>query len=117
MLEYRVKYGIYERELEMIQREDVLSMEYLKKTEYTGCHQGMRFRMEKSGEDDAPELLVTVWPEPFNYIKTPEEKKTRNRFTFDEDGVVDAIAWMNDLLFSQKELWENAAKKWDEYQP
>ena len=30
----------------MIIREDILSMEYLKKTEYTGCHQGMRYRLE-----------------------------------------------------------------------
>ena len=36
----------------MIQREDILSMEYLKKTEFTGCHQGMRYRLEGvTGED------------------------------------------------------------------
>ena len=29
----------------MIQREDILSMEYLKKTEFTGCHQGMSYRL------------------------------------------------------------------------
>ena len=99
----------------MIQREDILSMEYLKKTEYTGCHQGMRYRLEKKETEDKKELLVTVWPEPFNYAKTPEEKKTRNIFTFDEDGVVDAIAWMNDLMFSQKEVWDSAPQKWSDY--
>ena len=30
----------------MIRRDDILSMEYLKKTEFTGCHQGMRYRLE-----------------------------------------------------------------------
>ncbi len=100
----------------MIQREDILSMEYLKKTEYTGCHQGMRYRLEKQEKEDGEkELLVTVWPEPFNFITTPEEKKTRRTFAFDEDGVVDAVAWMNDMLFTQKERWDGADRHWSDY--
>ena len=83
----------------MIQREDILSMPYLRKTEYTGCHQGMRYRLERKlkegivkGEkdkisDEECDLVVTVWPEPFNYAKTPEEKKSRKLFSFDEDGI------------------------------
>ena len=82
----------------MIQRDDILSMEYLKKTEFTGCHQGMRYRLEQTQAPEDPEggkkLMVTVWPEPFNYFKTPEEKKKRAYFSFDEDGVVDAVGWM-----------------------
>ena len=56
----------------MIQRDDILSMEYLKKTEFTGCHQGMRYRLEQTADPEDPEggkkLLVTVWPEPFNFL-------------------------------------------------
>ena len=59
----------------MIQRDDILSMEYLKKTEFTGCHQGMRYRLEQTQAPEDPEggkkLMVTVWPEPFNYFKKP----------------------------------------------
>ena len=61
----------------MINREDILSMEYLKKTEYTGCHQGMRYRLEKKETEEGKFLLVTVWPEPFNYFTTPEEETCR----------------------------------------
>ena len=51
-------------------------MEYLKKTEFTGCHQGMRYRLEQTEDPEGgKKLLVTVWPEPFNFLKTPEEKK------------------------------------------
>jgi len=100
----------------MIVREDVLSMEYLKKTEYTGCHQGMRYRLEKKENEEGKKLLVTVWPEPFNFFTTPEEQKIKQEFSFDEDGVVDAIAWMNDLLFEKKELWDQAPKNWSTYQ-
>lgn len=104
----------------MIQRDDILSMEYLKKTEFTGCHQGMRYRLEQTTDPEDPEgskkLLVTVWPEPFNYFKTPEEKKQRALFSFDEDGVVDAVGWMNDRLFEDKKLWDEAPSHWDAYQ-
>lgn len=83
----------------MIDRQDILSMEYLKKTEFTGSHQGMRYRLEGVAADDEKKLLVTVWPEPFSYFNTPEEEKKRAEFSFDEDGVEDAVAWMNDRLF------------------
>lgn len=36
----------------MINRDDILSMEYLKKTEYTGSHQGMRYRLEQAVVED-----------------------------------------------------------------
>ena len=99
----------------MIKRDDILSMEYLKKTEFTGCHQGMRYRLEGVSDEQGKKLKVTVWPEPFNYFKTPADQKTEQFFTFDEDGVVDAIAWMNDRLFEEKDRWERAADNWSSY--
>lgn len=100
----------------MIRREDILSMEYLKKTEYTGCHQGMRYRLEGvSGEDGGKVLRCILWPEPFNFITTPDDQKESRDFSFDEDGVTDAVAWMNDRLFEEKDKWEHAAGRWDSY--
>lgn len=101
----------------MIKRDDILSMEYLKKTEFTGCHKGMRYRLEGiATEDGEKKLKATVWPEPFNYFQTPEEKKTSAVFDFAEDGVVDAVAWMNDRLFEDKDKWEHAFDNWSSYQ-
>ena len=99
----------------MINGEDILSMEYLKKTEYTGCHQGMRYRLEGATKDEEKVLKVTVWPEPFNYFNTRSEDKTENFFSFDEDGILDAIRWMNQRLFEDKEKWERASERWKEY--
>lgn len=100
----------------MIKREDILSMEYLKKTEYTGCHNGMRYRLEGIKDAEGNKVLCcTVWPEPFNFLNTPEEQKEAAEFTFDEDGVCDAIAWMNDRLFEEKKKWEQAGENWDSY--
>lgn len=99
----------------MIERQDILSMEYLKKTEFTGSHQGMRYRLEGVSSEDGKKLKATVWPEPFNFFKTPAEEKESAEFSFDEDGVSDAVAWMNDRLFEEKDKWENAAGRWDSY--
>ena len=100
----------------MIERQDILSMEYLKKTEFTGSHQGMRYRLEGVSSEDGKKLRVTVWPEPFNFFTTPAEEKESAEFSFDEDGVQDAVAWMNDRLFEEKGRWENAGSRWDSYQ-
>ncbi len=99
----------------MIERRDILSMEFLKKSEFTGCHQGMRYRLEGVPADEGRRLRATVWPEPFNFFKTPEEEKESAEFSFDEDGVTDAVAWMNDRLFEEKERWEHAGGGWDRY--
>ncbi len=109
----------------MIQRSDILPMAFLKKSDFTGSHKGMRYRLDRQSRDilsDAGEkegteefLLCTIWPEPLNYISTPEEKKTRKEFSFDEDGVVDAVAWMNDMLFEKADLWERSWESWDAY--
>lgn len=99
----------------MILREDILSMEYLKKTEFTGSHQGMRYRLEGVSMEDGKMLKVTVWPEPFNFFTTPEEQKQSELFEFNEDGVVDAVGWMNNRLFEEKEKWEHASDNWSNY--
>ncbi len=96
----------------MISAADILCMEFLKKSEFTGSHQGMRYRMERSGD----ELLCTIWPEPFNFHTTPEEEKESKLFTFDEDGVEDAVAWMNDRQFAEPQKWDHAFERWDKYQ-
>lgn len=84
----------------MIKREDILSLEYLKKMEFTGSHRGLRYRLEGVEDEAGRKLLVTVWPEPFNFVTTPKEQKQHEVFAFSEDGIVDAVAWMNDRLFA-----------------
>ena len=38
-----------------------------------------------------------AWPEPLGYAKTPEEKKTRKRFTLDAAGLAEAVMWLNEV--------------------
>ena len=100
----------------MIDRQDILSMEYLKKAEFTGCHQGMRYRLEGVAAEGGKKLRATVWPEPFNFFTTPEEEKESAEFSFDEDGVTDAVAWMNDRLSEERDRWMRASERWETYQ-
>lgn len=108
----------------MVNKDEILSMEFLKKTEFTGSSDGMRYRLEKSEKkftaDDGEErtekvLLCTIWPEPFNFHTTPAEAKESKEFSFDRDGVEDAVAWMNDKLFERHDEFEKAPSRWDTY--
>lgn len=98
----------------MITREDILSMEYLKKTEFTGSHLGMRYRLEGAADENGEKRLrCTVWPEPFHFFATPAEKKESAEFAFAEEGVEAAVAWMNEKLDKEKDKWEHAGDNWD----
>lgn len=79
----------------MVQREDILSLEFLKKTEYTGSHGGMRYRLEGVAEEEGRALKATLWPEPFSYAATPNEQKQSEKFEFSEEGILAAVDWMN----------------------
>ena len=108
----------------MIRREDILPMGFLKKSDYSGSCGGLRYRLKKvtetftddsGGEVKKDSLLCEIWPGPFNYITTPPELKESEKFTFDEDGVGDAIFWMNNKLAEDSGKWEKAASDWKSY--
>lgn len=87
----------------MICAQEILSLEFLKKSDsYTGCKEGFRYRLKKIQKEDKTILQAVIWPEPFNFIKTPETEKTYNEFEFSEDGIADAIRWMNQKLFEEQ---------------
>lgn len=93
----------------MISREHFINLNILKKEDYTGSMDGMRYRLIKAedGENGA-RLQVTVWPEPFCFDKTPEEKKTTEEFAFSEEGKADAVDWLNSQW---EKMTQNKAKK------
>ncbi len=83
---------------------------------YYGSFGGMRYRMAREPLEDvrfAPaekqqegQFMVTVWPEPLSYEKTPEDKKKNFYFPFTEQGRLDAIACLNEQYRSGKEDWD-----------
>ena len=71
-------------------------LNYIKKEPLSGSQNGLRYMFMKKKEGDDVYMLGVVWPEPFGYAKTPKEQKTEKRFTLDQDGIVDAVAWLNE---------------------
>ena len=80
----------------MLTREDFLPLNFVKKEDFTGSHKGMRFLLHQESVDEEKKLKVYVWSEPFGFEATPDEKKLFELFAFSEEGLEQAIAWMNE---------------------
>ena len=76
----------------MLNRSDLVPINYYKKEPFYGSYKGMRYRVAKS--DDI--LLATIWPEPFNFDTTPDEKKHSAEFEFTQNGVEQAYEWLDE---------------------
>lgn len=97
----------------MIERNDVLSIPYLKKTTFAGSYRGMRFllKMEKGEEKNA--LTATCWAEPYSFDATKAEDKTSEAFEFSEEGIQKAVDWLNEMWQQKKEIFQEANNNWD----
>ena len=73
---------------------------YNKKAILKASFQGMRYQLgqykDPEQEEAAPVLRVTIWPEPFCFEVTPDEQKGSKQFDFSEEGLCEAIAWLNE---------------------
>ncbi|MCQ2080674.1 MAG: hypothetical protein MJZ11_03385 [Lachnospiraceae bacterium] len=87
----------------MINKENFNILNYVKKEEYTGSMDGMRYMLKKiSGE----EMEVIIWPEPYSYGHTDEGLKQRTTFPLSKEGVEEACDYLNEQYVSQKSLWD-----------
>ncbi|MBR5598189.1 MAG: GNAT family acetyltransferase [Lachnospiraceae bacterium] len=81
-----------------------ISIQYIKKDDFTGSFKGMRYRLAKVGDG----MEVVIWPGPYNFIKTPEAKKQRKGFALSIEGKEEAVKWLNEQYELQKTLWDSA---------
>lgn len=94
----------------MINKETFHVFNYVKKEEYTASMDGMRYMLKKKDTEEEPLLEVIIWPQPYGYAKTPEEKKQRTTFEFSPTGVEMAADWLNEQYELQRPLWELSKK-------
>lgn len=94
----------------MIDKESFHPLEFIKKEEYSGSMDGMRYMLKrvKGAQDEPDKILVTVWPEPYGINATPDELKTKEYFDLDADGVADAADWLNKMFFDNEDKWKAA---------
>ena len=98
-------------ECSMIDKETFHPLNYIKKEEYSGSMDGMRYMLKrvKSGEED--KIKVTIWPEPFGIHKTPDEEKESIEVALNEEGVDEAADWLNAKYEEKKEKWKGSLRK------
>lgn len=80
----------------MIDLSGIVGIPLLKKSRFTGSDKGMCFVIEKRSEEDVTRMAAVAWPGPYCYDATPEEKKTTEFFEFTEDGLKQAVGWLNE---------------------
>lgn len=96
----------YRKEFYMIERKKY-QLNYIKKEKQSGSCQGMRFTFFKI-ED---RLTVTAYPEPFSLEATAEDKKISESFEFSNEGLDDAVEWLNRLYEEKRDYWMDAFEK------
>lgn len=95
----------------MIDKEKFHPLEYIKKEEYSGSMDGMRYMLKNVKVDEDNKILVTVWPEPLGINATSDELKEKAYFPLDSDGVSDAADWINKMFFDNADKWKAAKEK------
>ncbi len=91
----------------MLSYDDALNMNYYKKTSFSGWMGGMRFILKKETVEETEETIfhAWVWPGPYIFSVTAEDKKTDATFTFDEEGRKAAVDWINEQYESRIKEW------------
>ena len=81
----------------MLIRDDFLSLNFVKKEDYAGSYQGMRYMLHQEVlEDESKKLKISLWPEPFGMAATDEALIISELFDFNEAGFEKGIEWMNE---------------------
>ena len=91
----------------MIDRDNFHILNFVKKEAYTGSMDGMRYIIKREGD----RVKATIWPEPFCFAATDDDKKTSEYFTLDEDGITDVADWLNKQMFDRADEWKAAKDK------
>ena len=83
----------------MIDLTGMISIPYLKKTTFTGSEKGTNFMIRKiSGEEGEPDKIqAVIWPGPFIFYVSVDEKKNDKEFELSEAGIKAAVAWLNEV--------------------
>ena len=80
----------------MIDLTGMISIPFLKKSVFTGSYRGMNFMLKKLSNDDGDQIQAIAWPGPFSFAMTADEKKITHEVPFSADGILEAVAWLNE---------------------
>jgi hypothetical protein len=82
---------------------------------FLGSYKGMRYKLARNPLENvffkSPEekangtLLAVVWPEPFSFDVTPDDKKVSCEFPFSDEGRRAAVDWINEQYETRQDEW------------
>ncbi len=93
----------------MIASEDLLSLNFYKKEQFTGSYRGMRYCIKKVKEEETDLFRVTFWPGPYCFDAADESTKTSAVFAFTEEGKQQAADYLNEQWQQKKDLFSQCA--------
>lgn len=95
----------------MLTYDEVLNLKYYEKTSYSGWINGMRFLIKREQEEDnAPVFHAWIWPGPYIFDLTPDDKKMDFTAPFSNEGKQEVVDWINKQYESHGELWSKGRK-------
>lgn len=95
----------------MLDKETFHPLNYIKKEEYSGSMDGMRYLFKKIRNGDEDVIGVTIWPEPFNLLHTPEHLRESIEVPLTTEGVERAVDWINERYEAERDRWQESLHK------
>ena len=83
-----------------------LTIAALKKEPFSGSYHGMRYYLKKTDEG----ISTFIYPEPWCFEQTPEESKTKKIFPFEQSGLDEAVAWIEEMWTKDRTEWQKLEK-------
>jgi len=97
----------------MIERNNLFTIPFYKKSPFTGSYEGMRYRISKetildSDESEHIVLRAYVFPGPFNFSITSKDIMITNDFDFSEEGICNVCDWLNNTYLLHTDQWKTS---------
>ena len=81
----------------MIEAQQLYNVNYYKSAAFTGSLKHMHYRVIREETETDPVFCVTIWPGPYNFDTTPDEKKKNRTFPFTNEALRDIASYLNDV--------------------
>lgn len=90
----------------MLTYDEVLNLNYYKKTSYTGWMSPVRFLIkQEKPEEGEPFFHAWVWPGPYIFDLTDDNLKLDTTAPFTEEGKRQIVDWINEQYNLYKDEW------------
>ena len=95
----------------MLTTDEILNLNYYKKTSYTGWMNGMRFLIKREAPEDGDAIFhAWVWPGPLIFDLAAEEKKRDFTAPFSNEGKQQIVDWINSQYENNPDLFQHEEK-------